>query len=263
MNPRVKGLLWISLHIGVLALLAGLWMLSIKNQRAQFSNHLEVQIIKSNPENSLITKNEIMTHLKYFFKKDWRKIRQYNLHTKELEDYFEKLSTVHHAEIYMDARDNFHIDIYQRDPVMRVIDIANNQFYIGSDGEKIPCSTIYSARVPVITGLIPELVGSSIWSKSNMAYQTMFKLSTEVSKDAFAKALIEQIEVNQSGQIQLIPKVGKEKINFGAVVQVKEKLEKLKFFYEQGLPYAGWNVYETIDLNNDGQVVCKKYQQAI
>jgi len=41
--------------------------------------------------------------------------------------------------------------------------------------------------------------------------------------------------------------------------KVKEKLEKLSFFYSQGLPYQGWNVYETIDLKNDNQVVCKKY----
>jgi len=46
----------------------------------------------------------------------------------------------------------------------------------------------------------------------------------------------------------------------GSNENISEKLNKLKFFYQEGLRYEGWNVYQTIDLKNKDQVVCRKNQ---
>ena len=133
---------------------------------------MEIAIIKPNPENTLITKEAVLAHTKKFFKKDYRKIRQYAIKAKELEDYFEKLQVVHHADIYTDSKNNIHIDIYQRDPLMRIVDNNGNQYYVDKDGYRISTNNYFSARVPVVTGLPVTMQGNYIWDKKNLLYQS-------------------------------------------------------------------------------------------
>jgi cell division protein FtsQ len=70
--------------------------------------------------------------------------------------------------------------------------------------------------------------------------------------------LIEQIYVSNTGEFTLIPKVGDQKILFGNYTNVKDKLENLKIFYQEGMPYEGWQKYRTINLKYKGQVVCER-----
>ncbi len=72
--------------------------------------------------------------------------------------------------------------------------------------------------------------------------------------------MIEQIDVLPNAEFVLVPKIGNEKILVGGNENISEKLNKLKFFYQEGLRYEGWNVYQTIDLKNKDQVVCRKNQ---
>ena len=60
------------------------------------------------------------------------------------------------------------------------------------------------------------------------------------------------------GEFTLIPKIGDQKILLGKVMDAGQKLERLKIFYREGMPYEGWRKYKTIDVRFAGQVVCKK-----
>ncbi|MCD8495578.1 MAG: hypothetical protein LRY45_02455 [Bacteroides graminisolvens] len=74
----------------------------------------------------------------------------------------------------------------------------------------------------------------------------------------FFNALIEQIYVSNANEFTLIPKVGDQKIIFGKYEDVITKLENLKIFYQEALPYEGWQKYRTINVKYKGQVVCEK-----
>ncbi|MFN6085466.1 MAG: hypothetical protein ACK476_11145, partial [Fluviicola sp.] len=66
---------------------------------------------------------------------------------------------------------------------------------------------------------------------------------------------------NQWGDFILIPQVGGHEIVFGTANSdrdVKEKFEKLKTFYKEGIPYEGWNKYSSINLKYKNQIVGKK-----
>jgi cell division protein FtsQ len=39
---------------------------------------------------------------------------------------------------------------------------------------------------------------------------------------------------------------------------LEEKLEQLKTFYKEAMPYEGWKKYRTISVKFKGQIVCKK-----
>jgi len=64
--------------------------------------------------------------------------------------------------------------------------------------------------------------------------------------------------LNQSGEIELIPKIGDQIILLGDTTQISEKLEKLKIFYTMGNRNEAWASYRVINLKYQDQVVCKK-----
>jgi cell division protein FtsQ len=237
---------------------AALWLNSIRLQRIQQSGQLKIQILKPKPENVLIDQKEIKENVLRYLKKDLRKIKSHALNLYGLEAKLESLPVVHHAEVYLDANQNLHIDVYQRDPLVRILEAQGDSYYLDAEGNKIPGSSRYSARVPVATGLSGQIGKNSSIKGNQSELKNIFYLAQEIARDTFAQALVEQIDVQPSGDVVLIPKIGSEKIMFGKVEDVNEKLQKLHFFYQEGLRYEGWNVYQTIDLQNKDQVVCKR-----
>ena len=81
----------------------------------------------------------------------------------------------------------------------------------------------------------------------------------KILDNPFLKVQIEQIHLDHSGDAILVPKLGNHKIYFGNPADnVEDKLQRLQVFYEEGLPYVGWEKYKSISLAFDGQVVAKK-----
>jgi len=55
--------------------------------------------------------------------------------------------------------------------------------------------------------------------------------------------------------------VGDQKIIFGTAhskEEVQEKFKKLTIFYNEAMPFEGWNTYSEISLKFEDQIVCKK-----
>ena len=73
--------------------------------------------------------------------------------------------------------------------------------------------------------------------------------------------MIGQIYLEKNGDFILVPLIGDQKIVFGSAYsekEVEEKFEKLRIFYEEGMPNVGWNAYSEISVKYEGQIVCKK-----
>lgn len=81
---------------------------------------------------------------------------------KQIETILNGIPVISGAEVFVDANQSLNIQITQRDPLFRVVDANFNQYYIDVEGNKIPYSKNYSARVPVVTGNIPVLAGNTI-----------------------------------------------------------------------------------------------------
>lgn len=255
MNIKVKLGIFITLYLLVLAVISFSWMKTIRMQSEVKPRKLQVRIFKPSSENMLIREDEIARNVKFFYKKDWHQIPLEALQVSRLEAELEKLHVVHHAEVYMDAVENLHVDVYQRDPLFRVMGSDGEQYYVDIEGKKIPASENYSARVPVVTGILEGLAGNDIWGKANVNYRNAYRVITEISKDPFTRSLIEQVDLDAGGEMTLIPKIGFEKISFGHAEELDEKLDKLKFFYREGLRYEGWNVYKVLNLKVKDQVI--------
>jgi cell division protein FtsQ len=79
-----------------------------------------------------------------------------------------------------------------------------------------------------------------------------------VENDDFWRAQIEQIHVENNGDVLLTPLFGEHIIEFGELEDYQRKLQKMKAFYKQVLAQNNWNKYKTISLKYNNQVIAKK-----
>lgn len=158
------------------------------------------------------------------------------------------------AEVFLDAEVNVHIELTQREPVLRIIDRNGLQYYLDKEGYRLPLSGHYTPRILVATGNIPPHVPGFL-EKDNYVLKDLFILAEQIREDPFLKPMTEQIYVNNSLEFTLIPKMGKQKILLGKAGNMDEKLEYLKLYYEKALPVSGWKKYRAIDLRYKGQII--------
>jgi len=169
------------------------------------------------------------------------------------------------TKVYTNIEGKFHIKIWQREPIIRIIDQQNRSFYIDEDGFLIPTTYGYSSRVRVANGFIRDkyaehnklpldvdtLPASSIYHK-------LLKMARYIIDNEFMNAQIDQIYVNEDYELELIPKMGKHVILFGDTEEMEEKFNKLEAFYLDGIKQSGWEKYDKINLKFKNQIVCSK-----
>lgn len=139
------------------------------------------------------------------------------------------------------------IKVQQRLPVMRVINTQGENYFIDSYGKIMP-HMHYTADMVVATGHISR----------NYAQRYLVPIGKLLQKDSFWDGQIEQIHVNDSGCIEMIPRVGEHVIKAGKPSNFQQKLQRLKTFYEKVLCRVGWNKYSSINIEYDNQIICKK-----
>jgi cell division protein FtsQ len=55
----------------------------------------------------------------------------------------------------------------------------------------------------------------------------------------------------------MFPQVGGQLIEFGKPENLELKFKKLRIFYKEILPEKGWNAYERVNLEYEGQIIAE------
>lgn len=173
------------------------------------------------------------------------------------------------AEVYSSVDGELHVQVMQRDPVVRIINMHNEQFYIDTEGRFMPVSARYTPPVIVANGYIfntyaelkindsaPDSLTDTL-SVPRVINQ-VYALARYVEADSFWSANTEQIYVNERQELELIPRVGNHRILIGDTTDLSGKFNRLLVFYREGLSKTGWNNYSIINLKFHDQVVCTK-----
>lgn len=174
------------------------------------------------------------------------------------------------ADAYLTIDGILQIDVKQRKPILRVINAFDESFYIDENGKLMPLSDNFSAPVLLANGLIFETYGKfypydfSDTSATNKLNQVtilddLYRIAKFTSRDTFWNAQIEQVFVDK--EIELIPRIGNQRIILGENSKLPEKFKRLWIFYNEALPKTGWNAYSIINLKYEGQIVCTKAQK--
>jgi cell division protein FtsQ len=260
---------WIKISLWVLFTLSVI-LLMFKVRKTQNETIIATPdiFIKVNGENAFLTEDELLTRLER--KGLIYSGQQYkSLKINEIESFLIAMNEIKQAKIFTHIGDKWKIEVELRKPIARIINNIGENYYLDEDGEKMPLSVLYTARIVVVTGDIPDRLNRESVTdiinndtlKSIRKLDDIYRISHYVCNDQLLQSLIGQIHRKHNGDFVLIPQVGGQKIIFGTAfsdTEVEEKFRKLKVFYKEAIPYEGWNTYEEISLKYDKQIVCKK-----
>lgn len=234
-----------------------IWLIARNRKANTFADGLLVEVKELPGGDKLISERDVRQVLLSAFGSDLENSELASLDVDRMERVLENDPFVKNADVYIDQNNQVHIDIEQREPLVRVLDNKGNNYYLDAAGKKMPPSKNYAARVIVATGNIsPYTPQFRQKRKSNL--KDLFNLTQALLADEFLASFIQQIHVNNAGDFILVPLIGDQKIVLGTARKLEDKLDRLKIFYQEGMPYEGWRKYETINLKYSGQVVCKR-----
>jgi cell division protein FtsQ len=189
-----------------------------------------------------------------------------SINTDEIEETVIANTMVKHCNVYSSVNGIITIELWQREPVVRIIDRNGKNYYLDTEGSVISMSKRFTPHLLVVNGYISTPFSVS---KVENIYDKNFIGKTRRLREIHAMALyirshkfwnsqIEQMYLNAKGEYELIPRIGPHIIILGDAENYEEKLEKLWIFYNQGLKSTGWNKYITINLKYKDQIVCTK-----
>ena len=181
--------------------------------------------------------------------------RMDDININELEKKLKANPFIEFAKVYTDMDGIINVEISQRQPILRVMNRFDQNFYVDQHGLKIPLSGNFTARVIVANGYIDEAFANHVDSLHTLMAMELFKTADYIRKDSLWDAQISQIYVNKDHEIELIPRVGNNRILLGNADSLESKFHNLLVFYKKALPLVGWNAYKVINIKYANQVV--------
>lgn len=187
-----------------------------------------------------------------------------DIKTGEIEKSINELRELRVAEVYTAIDGALYVYIDQRNPVMRIIPDEGGDFFMDEEGFLFRKRNLYNPRLHIVEGNIditPAMLGNvSILDTGmkNSILRDAYHFVKYIGGNDFWSAQIDQIHIGRKNEIDLIPRAGNHTIHLGTFENYREKLRNLGAFYEKVLPETGWNKYSVINLEFDGQIVCRR-----
>ncbi|MFT4093602.1 MAG: cell division protein FtsQ/DivIB [Niabella sp.] len=173
-----------------------------------------------------------------------------------IEDLLEQSSWVYNADLYFDNNNILHANVTERKPLARVFTNIGESFYIDEAGKHIPLSDKVSLDLPVFTGYPSKKIMDAA---DSALIQNVIATASFVNGDPFWSAQVAQINISNCGNdcwsMEMIPVVGNHKVELGDGSDIASKFHRLYLFYDQVLKRTGFDKYQKIDVQYNGQVV--------
>ncbi|QLE01811.1 hypothetical protein HX109_09665 [Galbibacter sp. BG1] len=225
-------------------LLALVFLYSFSNNRNKNrSLSKDSDIVFLNDNGHFITRNTV-NKLLIQNEGDASSVRKEKLALNRMEQALNSNEMVQEADVYVSVTGEIGAKIRQRTPIARVS--ANPSFYIDIEGEKMPLSPVYAARVPLVTG---------VSTKNEM--ESLYKLTKFIYDDDFLKKNIIGIH-QKKNHFELKLRTEDFVVNLGAIENLEAKFNNFKAFYQKGLHDKTLGKYKAVNLSFDNQVVCTK-----
>jgi cell division protein FtsQ len=171
-----------------------------------------------------------------------------NIPLFEIEQNLEEHTMIKNAEAYLDPNGFLKVQVQTKEPVVRVRNFDQNDFYLTNKGEKFSISKNYTPRLLMANGNI----------KDSLDLAQVLALSNIINGNEFLKSQIIQIYFKENKEIELIPRVGSHVFLLGTAENMEDKFDNLSLFYKSGVQQTGWNKYKEINLKYKDQIVCVK-----
>jgi cell division protein FtsQ len=171
-------------------------------------------------------------------------INKETLDLKEMENRLLKNPMIRDAQVYLSVDGVLGAKIEQRTPIARVA--GSPDYYLDTDGMKMPLSEIYTARVPLING------------KSKFNFEKLTELLLRINEDSFMKNSVVGLNVGADEKIILQLRKQDFKVHLGKVEGIEKKFQNFKAFYQKSKQDNTLKEYKLVNLEYLSQVVATK-----
>lgn len=228
----------------LLGLLVFLFSFSKKRNDKRKLTKLEVEFVDS--QTPLIT-HQMVNKLLIQNDVEVKDIEKETLVLKEMESRLRENPMVREAEVFITIDGVLGARIEQRDPIGRVSpQHSETPYYLDADGKKMPLSTVYSARVPIVTGV------------SENDYAEIAPLLLKIREDNFMQRIIVGLNRRSNGEIELELRKTDLTVLFGKPQFIEKKFQNFKAFYKKTKQDSTLYGYEKVNLKFDNQVIATK-----
>ena len=197
-------------------------------------------------DNAPFVKQETVNKLLIENKKDASSIQKVNLDLNKLEITINAHEMIEKSDVFVSIDGVLKAVVKQKTPIARVFD-NKGSFYIDYEGNRMPLSTNFTARVPLVSGGINK--------KNNEDLSDLFRL---IYDDAFLKKNIIGIQIMPNGSLKMLNRNFDYQIDFGRIINVERKFKNYKAFFQKAVLDSSLYKYKKIDLRFTEQVVCTK-----
>lgn len=174
----------------------------------------------------------------------------------DIEGRLRTIPYVEHAIVNTDMNGVLMVRVLQRKAVMRIINQKGGGFYVDDNRLKMPVSLNYVPNVAVANGFIAEELGAALDTVETSLVEDIFRTVRFISDHELWNEQIVQLYVNEQDDIELVPKVGNQRIILGNADHLEDKFSRLEIFYKSIVPKMGIDAYKTVNLKYSDQLVC-------
>jgi len=178
--------------------------------------------------------------------------------TDKIEKALMELPYVSSAEVYADMDGILQVLVQQREVILRIVNKAGKEYYIDTQGEKVPVTLKYVPHVLVANGNIREGYEKPLDTIQTQLVKDLVAIVKHVKNDPLWSNQIVQLYVDHQQDIEIIPRVGTQPLIIGDASKLDEKLGRLEVFYKNILPKVGTRAYEKVNVKYDGQIICER-----
>ena len=173
-------------------------------------------------------------------------IQKVNLDLNKLEKTLNAQEMIEKSDVYVSIDGVLKAVVKQKTPIARIFD-KGASFYIDYEGSRMPLSSNFTARVPLVSGGIDKI------NKEDLT-----ELFRAIYDDAFLKKNIIGIEIISDGSLKMYNRNFDYQIDFGKLNDLDRKFKNYKAFFQKAVLDSSLYKYKKIDLRFTEQVVCTK-----
>ncbi|WP_269685659.1 cell division protein FtsQ/DivIB [Flavobacterium lacustre] len=197
-------------------------------------------------DNAPFVKQETVNKLLIENKRDASSIEKVKLDLNKLEKAIDAHEMIEKSDVFVSIDGVLKAVVKQKTPIARVFN-GDSSFYIDYKGNSMPLSANFTARVPLVSGVINK--------KNN---EDLAKLFRVIHDDEFLKKNIIGVEIMPNGSLKMLNRNFNYQIDFGRIINVERKFKNYKAFFQKAVLDSSLYKYNKIDLRFTEQVVCTK-----
>jgi cell division protein FtsQ len=240
----MKKINWQNIRL-VLMFVLVVFLFSFTSARNE-SRKINKTVVQFEGDNALFMKKETVNKLLIENSENAPTIQKVKLDLNKLEHLLNTNDLIEQSNVNVTIDGVLKAVVKQKTPIARILN-ENESFYIDYEGGVMPLSTNFTARVPLVSGVINK--------KNNEEITQLLRI---IYEDDFLKKNIIAIEVMPNGSLKMYNRNFDYFIDFGSLINVERKFEDYKAFFQKAVIDSSLYKYKKIDLRFTKQVVCTK-----